>query len=170
VAGFLNSFVRHADVVHVANLAQLVNVIAPLVTRGDELLVQSIYHAFRMFSRRREGVSLRVAQAGPSYKCRSYDSVPVVDASAILGADRLHVFAVNRSLSEPAPLRVERSDRPIQAVIEAELLSGPDAKAANSFEKQDVIAAQPFKEVGVRDGAVLLELPPLSFAALSLRS
>ena len=44
VAGFLNSFLRHADVVKIANLAQIVNVIAPLLTDGDRLLVQSIFH------------------------------------------------------------------------------------------------------------------------------
>ena len=43
VAGFLNSSVRHADVVKIANLAQIVNAIALLMTRGEELLVQSIY-------------------------------------------------------------------------------------------------------------------------------
>ena len=39
VAEFLNSFVRHADSVKIANIAQIVNVIAPLLTRGDETLV-----------------------------------------------------------------------------------------------------------------------------------
>ena len=67
VAGFLNSFIRHADVVKIANLAQVVNVIAPLVTQGDDLLVQSIYHPFQMVSRRRHGVSLRTVIDGPTY-------------------------------------------------------------------------------------------------------
>src|SRR5512143_3780052 len=60
VAGFLNSFIRHADAVKIANLAQIVNVIAPLQTRGDDLLVQSIFYPFEMYARRREGVSLQV--------------------------------------------------------------------------------------------------------------
>ena len=55
VAGFLMSFIRHADSVKIANLAQLVNVIAPILTRGDECLQQSIYHAFRLFSTRKGG-------------------------------------------------------------------------------------------------------------------
>ncbi|MCU0522915.1 MAG: alpha-N-arabinofuranosidase, partial [Anaerolineae bacterium] len=50
VAGFLNSFVRHADVVKIANLAQIVNVIAPLQTRGDELLIQPTFFPFEMFA------------------------------------------------------------------------------------------------------------------------
>ena len=69
-AGFLNSFLRHADVVRVANIAQLVNVIAPLLTKGDRLLVQSIFHTFRMFTTRRDGHALRVAPTGPTYETR----------------------------------------------------------------------------------------------------
>ena len=169
VAGFLNSFLRHADVVKIANLAQIVNVIAPLVTRGDALLVQSIYHAFRMYATRRSGVALRVGQSGPSYAARTHGTVPTLDASAILGEGLLHVFAVNRSTSEAAPLRVEWLGAPVAGLADAELLTGPDAKAANSFEHPDVVVARPFDAVDRRDGAVQLELPPLSLVALSLR-
>ena len=70
VAGFLHSFIRHADVVKIANLAQIVNVIAPLLTRGDELLVQSIFYPFAMFSNRRTGTSLNVALDGPAYESK----------------------------------------------------------------------------------------------------
>ena len=75
VAGFLNSFLRHADVVKVANLAQLVNVIAPILTRGDEILLQSIYDAFAMYSRRKRGTALRVHVEGPRFKGRQHGEV-----------------------------------------------------------------------------------------------
>ena len=50
VAGFLNSFIRHADIVKIANLAQIVNVIAPILTRGDQMLLQSIYYPFLIYA------------------------------------------------------------------------------------------------------------------------
>jgi len=68
VAGFLQSFIRHADVVKIANIAQIVNVIAPVLTRGDEMLIQSIFYPFEMVSRRRDGVALRVIVDGPIYE------------------------------------------------------------------------------------------------------
>ncbi|MCU0270125.1 MAG: hypothetical protein MUF83_15970 [Acidimicrobiales bacterium] len=169
VAGFLNSFVRHADVVKIANLAQLVNVIAPLVTRGDELLVQTIFHPFAMMSSRRDGVSLRTGVEGPTYEARTNGTVAYLDASAILGADRLHVFAVNRSLAETAPVHVELLGRSLTGVADAELLTGPDPKAVNTFEAPGVVAPVRIDDrVRVRDGVASLELPPLSFVALSL--
>jgi alpha-N-arabinofuranosidase len=89
-AGFLQSFIRHADVVKIANLAQIVNVIAPVLTQGDRTLVQSIFYPFEMISRRRDGSALRVAVDGPCYESRSHGTIAFIDASAILGAGRLH--------------------------------------------------------------------------------
>jgi alpha-N-arabinofuranosidase len=169
VAGFLNSFIRHADVVKIANLAQIVNVIAPILTRGDELLIQSTFYPFEMFSRRREGISLRPAVTGPAYEGRTNGRVHVVDASAILAADGLHVFAVNRSLDEAARVQVELSDRDIAALDSAELLSGPGPKAANSFERPDLIKPRTFEEARVAAGRAEVELPPLSVAAMTFR-
>ena len=71
VAMFLMSFIRHADCVKVANLAQLVNVIGPILTRGDELLKQSIFYAFRMVSARKGGVALRGVADGPGIRQRA---------------------------------------------------------------------------------------------------
>ena len=169
VAGFLNSFIRHADVVKIANLAQIVNAIAPLLTRGDELLVQSIYYPFAMFSARREGTSLRLALDGPGYESRSYGYVPYVDASAILNGDRLNVFAVNRSLAEPAAVAICLSDRPLVALESAEVLTGPCANAMNSFEAPSVVRSVPFEQVSVAAGQATTLLPPLSVAALTFQ-
>jgi len=167
-AGFLMSFLRHADCVRIANLAQVVNVIAPLLTRGDELLVQSIFHPFEMVSSRRSGVSLAPVVSGPCYEAKSYGRTTYVDAAAILGDGVLHVFASNRHLADPAPVRVELADRPLESLRNAELLAGPGPKAANSFDEPDLVAARPFESVRFGGGAAMFELPPLSFAALSL--
>jgi alpha-L-arabinofuranosidase len=165
VAGFLNSFIRHADAVKIANLAQIVNVIAPIRTRGDDLLRQSIYFAFRMFSTRRDGVALRLACAGPTYGNRKYGQVPFIDASAILGADQVHLFVVNRSLDSAAPIQIDLNGGTFSGVVNAELLSGPGAKASNTFEVPGVVVATPFD--GLRTSATSAEatLPPLSLLA-----
>ncbi len=166
VAGFLNSFIRHADCVKIANLAQIVNVIAPILTRGDDLLVQSIYHPIRMMAQRRTGVSLRPAVRGPRYDGGVNGEAAYLDCSAILDGDTLHVFATNRHETEPMPLTIALADRAIAALESGELLTGPDAKAGNSFDEPDVIRAVPFDHVRC-EGTASVTLPPLSFAALS---
>ncbi len=167
VAGFLNSFIRHADVVKVANIAQIVNVIAPVLTRDDELLIQSIFYPFEMFSRRRQGVSLRAVVDGPAYESESYGQVPMIDTSAILDGARLHLFATNRSVDEAAIVRLALVDRHVTGLESGELLTAPDAKAANSFAEPDVVRPRPFEGTSVAEGQAEVELPPLSLAAVT---
>ena len=167
-AGFLNSFIRHADVVKIATIAQIVNVIAPILTRGDELLLQSTFHVFEMYAERREGVSLRTVTRGPGYSGARNGKVRTLDSSAILDGDRLHVFASNRSLDAAAPLRIRLADRKLGSVASARIVTGDDAKAENSFEEPDRIRALDFADVSVGDGEARAELPPLAVVAISL--
>jgi alpha-N-arabinofuranosidase len=164
VASFLNSFLRHADCVKVANLAQIVNVIAPILTRGDDLLIQSIFHPIEMFAKRRGGVALRAAIDGPAYSS-VYGEAAEVDCGAIHDGERLHLFATNRHLEEPAPVRVALADRRLTRLVDAELLGGTDPKAANSFEQPHVVHSKPFDQVRIDDRGVQLIIPALSFVA-----
>ena len=166
VAGFLNSFVRHADCVKVANLAQIVNVIAPILTRGDDLLIQSIFYPIEMFAPRRRGVALRTSVDGPTYDS-VYGTATAVDCSAIHDGNRLHLFATNRHLDEAAPVRVALADRRIARVVDAEVLGGTDAKAANSFEHPHVVRSAPFDQVNIDASGAQLRVPPLSFVAVT---
>jgi len=51
IAGFLNSFVRNADIVKMANMAQLVNVIAPIFTSETDMFLQTIYYPLQLFAK-----------------------------------------------------------------------------------------------------------------------
>lgn len=168
VAGFLQSFIRHADVVKIANIAQIVNVIAPVLTQGNRLLIQSIFYPFEMMSKRRNGTSLRIAVNGPSYEARENGTVPYVDASAILDGRKLKLFLTNRNSKEVAAVDVVLADGVIGSCVEAEILTGRGAKAVNSFKNSNVIGAKPYKAVVVEDGRARCRLPPLSFVAMTL--
>jgi len=169
VAGFLNAFLRHADVVKIANIAQIVNVIAPLLTDGDRLLVQSTFHPFEMYAKRREGTALQALTEGPTFQGRTNGTAPLIDASAVLNGEELSVFLVNRSPSKAAPVVVDLADRRIEAVKDAESLTGPDARAANSFEEPEKISPRPFDGWSVRAGRASAKLPPLSVTASTFR-
>ena len=169
VAGFLHSFVRHADVLRIANLAQIVNVIAPLLTRGDQLLIQPTFYPFEMFSRRRTGISLQVETLGPRYEGRTNGLAPYIDASAILDGDQLHLFVTNRSLDQTAPLRLHLANRAFHTLESAEILGGPDPKAVNTFEQPGLVVPRPFTQVQIEGGQATCDLPPLSVAALTFK-
>jgi alpha-N-arabinofuranosidase len=168
VAGFLNSFIRHADSVKIANIAQMVNVIAPVLTRGDRVLIQSIFHVLEIYGRRRRGVSLRSHVVGPRYTGRKNGEVSYLDASAIRDGDRLHVFMTNRSVSESAPVRIELAGGAKLRLASGEIVTGKGPKEANTLEEPDKVRAAAFDQVKVDGGVAVTELPALSVAALTL--
>jgi alpha-N-arabinofuranosidase len=147
----------------------LVNVLAPITTRGEKMLLQSIYYPFVMYSKRREGIALRPAVAGPGYESRLYGYVDYIDTSAILGDGVLHVFLSNRNTTEDAQITVEFPGGQIESVHSAEIVSGPGLKAENTYKQPEIIKTKPFTEITVVDGQAKLNLPPISVAAMTLR-
>jgi alpha-N-arabinofuranosidase len=167
VASYLNSFIRHADVLKVANLAQIVNIIAPILTEKDHLVLQTIYHPLAMVAKRRQGLALRCSVEGPHYEVKDLPPVSFVDASALLDGKLLTVFAVNRHQREAQTLEVAVADRRVLKFVSGEQFSGADPKAVNTRARQN-IAPQALAAPQIGDGRATLSLPPLSFSALSL--
>ena len=169
VAGFLNSFIRHADTVKIANIAQIVNVIAPILTRDEQILLQSIYYPFAMVSARRDGVAIQPVVIGPGYESLDYGWVNEIDASAILGDGVLHAFLTNRNMSESAEVEIDPAGAKIQSVLSAEVVYGSSSKDSNTFENPHNVVSRPLRTGILRDGKAVLRLPPLSFAAVTLK-
>ncbi|MBN1219220.1 MAG: alpha-N-arabinofuranosidase [Anaerolineae bacterium] len=169
VAGFLNSFIRHADVLKIANLAQIVNVIAPILTEGDKMLIQSIFYPLEMYAKRRTGISLQPSVQGPAYEGKTNGQATYIDPSAILNHGQLNVFATNRHPVETATVHLNLADGEISSLVNAELLTGPEAATANSFEQPHLVQAQSFTEVRLAHGQATVELPPLSVLAVTLQ-
>ncbi|MDG2113969.1 MAG: alpha-L-arabinofuranosidase C-terminal domain-containing protein [Actinomycetota bacterium] len=166
VAQFLISFIRNADVVKVANLAQIVNVIGPLLTKGDDLLRQTIYESLAMFVSRRTGVSLRVGYEGPMTSAPEIGDIPEVDGAAILGEGVLHVFAVNRSVDASIEVAVELAGASSLSLRSAELLHDDDPAASNTWDQPDRVRRDGFEPSGgSSEPRATLVLPPMSFVA-----
>ena len=164
-AQFLISFIRNADVVKIANLAQMVNVIAPLLTRGDELLRQTIFEALAMFVDRRQGVSLQVGYEGDSVTSSRAGDIDMVDGAVILGPTHAHVFAVNRSTEDSVDLHLDLAGANLD-VESAELLHHSDPAACNFFDDPDNVRRVELDP----SGSATLRLPPHSFVAATLRA
>jgi alpha-N-arabinofuranosidase len=96
----LITLLKHADRVKIACLAQLVNVIAPIMTiNGGACWRQSIYYPFAHASRFGRGVALNLNVRSPMYDDREYGQVPYLEAVATWNQEQenIIVFAVNRN-------------------------------------------------------------------------
>ena len=170
-AQFLNSFIRHADTVKIACIAQIVNVIAPILTRPDGLLIQSIYYPLQLFSQHARGTSLMPIIESPTYAAGARGEVPMLDVSASHEAesDSVSVFVVNRSLTEDVDVQVSFGDRRVDADLKTTVLTGNDPKAHNTWEEPDVIG--PVSGISTVDanGQVHVVAPSLGLTAIRVQ-
>jgi len=171
VAQWLNVFLRKSDTLKIACLAQLVNVIAPILTTHDALLKQSIYYPFLLFSRLASGVALDVAVSAPFYSTARFGDMPVVDVAASYDeANQTNaIFIVNRSQTDSLPVELVWQDRVPDHLSAAYQLTGDNPQAANSFENPNRLVAQRVDGPAIEDGRAALTVPPLSFTAIEAR-
>ncbi len=135
VATFLNSIINHADVVKIGNLAQMVNVIAPIFTNDHGLYLQTIYYPLQLFAGNVRGDSLKLDVNAPTYKSPRFDSIPYIDASGALDGNTLVVNVVNRHLDQPISVAVALENRSFAGPVKVSEVNGPDNKAQNDFGK-----------------------------------
>ncbi len=171
VAQWMNVFLRKADVLKIACLAQAVNVIAPLVTTRDALLKQSIYYPFVLFSRLATGAALDVEVKAPLYPTTRFGDMPLLDVSAAYDeANNTNaVFIVNRSQTQSLTVDLNWQDRVPDCLNAVYQVAGADPKAANTFENPNQVVAVPIEPPPVSDKTATLTLPPLSFTAVDAR-
>ena len=165
-AQFLMSFIRNADVVRIANIAQIVNVIAPVLTEGDNLLRQTIFEALSMFVGRRSGASLHIGYDGSLVPSPDFGNVAMVDGAAILNDDReLHVYAVNRSVNESVELQIDLSGAHLE-MRSAEMLHHSDPTTQNTWADPNAVKRVPWEmSNGPRP---MVKLAPHSFLAATM--
>jgi len=137
---FLNSFIRHADVVKKANLAQLVNVIAPIFTNKDGLYLQTIYFPLAEYAKQRGNQSLDVRVDSPQYKPDEGRPLGYLDVSATYDrkAGQVFVNVLNRSEKTDITARIQNAAAPSGTVSVWEL-NHPDLKATHTFGKDGVV-------------------------------
>jgi len=131
---FLNSFIRRADVVKIANLAQLVNVIAPIVTSKNGLFLQTTYWPLVEYGRQRGNQSLDALVATPTYEYQGR-RVGYLDVSATWDEKgrRAFINVLNRSSKMDIAARIEAAGGRIASEVTVWEMNNPDLKAVNSF-------------------------------------
>jgi alpha-L-arabinofuranosidase len=165
------TLLKHADRVKIACLAQLVNAIAPIMTKtGGPAWRQTTFYPFLHASRFGRGAVLSTAIDCPRYDSRDFAGVPFVEAVATHDEQggTLTIFAVNRSPKDAVELSAELRGFPPHAVVEHLVMEHADRKAENTAGSASV---QPRTGGGAKmDGARLeARLPALSWNVIRLR-
>ena len=171
LGSMLITILRNCDLVRIACLSELCNCISHIRTRtGGGCWVLPPYYSFLHFSRYGRGEVLIPRIDSPVYDSRDYSAVPFLDAVPVLNDDGcITVFAVNRSLNETLPFRMElRGFGDSYVPDECFTMSHPDPKATNTEEHP--LNVQPRKgAAGMEDGIICADFEPLSWNVIRLK-
>lgn len=170
VAQWMNVFLRKSDVLKIACLAQIVNVISPITTTRDGLLKHTTYYPIMLFSRMASGNALDVAVKAPLIETREFGDMPVLDVASShdMETGTNAIFIVNRSQTGSVAVDVRWQALTPARVTSAHQIAGTDPKAVNSFENPEHIVARSIKTPSISDSTMTLNLPPLSFTAIEV--
>lgn len=171
VGCMLITLLKHADRVKIACMAQLVNVLAPIMTvTGGGVWRQTIYYPFLHASRYGRGLALDLKVDSPRYDDPQLDSVPVLETVATLDeeAEQLTIFAVNRDQDADLPLEGDLRCMAGYEVIEHIVLENANRNAANTADRPDAVTPHSGGTAAMRDGKLTAVLPKLSWNVIRL--
>ncbi len=137
----LITFLQHADRLKMACLAQLVNVIAPIMTENDGgAWKQSIYYPFLHASKYGRGTALHSIVNSTKHDSKTHEDVTDVESIAVYNEekDEVTIFAVNRSVKEDALFEADVKSFDGYRVLEYLALESDDMKVANSITGEKV--------------------------------
>ncbi len=169
VGSMMITLLRHADRVKIACLAQLVNVIAPIMTSDTGAWRQTIYYPYMQASTMGRGTVLNTAVKVDCYESK-YGDAPFIDSVVIKDEERetLTVFAVNKDLENDYEVTMDVRQFEGYQLVENLLLTGEDLKAVNTEEDPDRVKSVAVSNACVEDGSLKMRFPARSWNVVRL--
>jgi alpha-N-arabinofuranosidase len=167
VATLLSSFVNHAHIIKMANMAQLVNVIAPIFTDEKGMFLQTIYYPLYLFANNTKGNALELFVESPKYESKRFGLVPYLDTSAGYDGGTLVLNVVNRHRDQAIDAEFETQDKQFAGPVEIAEVNGPDIKAENDFGSTKVQTVM--RSTKAEGRRLRYRLPPHSYTMLKAK-
>jgi len=167
VASYLNVFIRNAHIVKMANMAQLVNVIAPVFTSKQGLFYQTIFYPLELIANNCSGVALDIFVVCEKFKSRQGD-LPYLDVATSYDKTKgeIVISVVNRhkDLAIKTDILCQTGMFDGQATISE--ISGNDLAAENSFTAQNVKTVT--RKTTVKGDKITYEFPKHSYTMIRI--
>jgi len=163
----LNIFARHADRVHMANIAQMINVLqAMILTDSDKMVLTPTYHVYKMYVPFQDSTLVPVAFDAGSYTHGGL-TLPQADVIAAKRADgKLLIAITNLDAEKPATIDAHIEGMTARSAT-GETLTAPAVDAVNTFNAPNAVIPKP-AAVKVQNGEISLAVGPGSVTVVSI--
>jgi len=169
VAMYLNCFLRHANIVKMANMAQLVNVIAPMMVTQDKLWLQTIYFPLQMYATNCHGQSLQTLVESVTYDAGDIKDVPWLDVSSVLNAgnQELIINVVNRNANQAIETIIQNQFGVLDKTATVTSINATNLSDENSPSEQKIRPATRSMEIPGNQFSYIF--PPHSLTMIKIK-
>ncbi len=167
VGGLINSLIRNSDRVRIGCLAQLVNVIAPIMTNASGLYRQTIFYPFSWALQYAQGSALEIlVESAPTYEVQGIGQVPYLDVAGTYNNPdgSMSLFVLNRDLASAHQFEVNWEDKNAGRLLDSLVITGNDLKAVNGFDAPQRVVPQPADKPSSSGNCTRIEVPSRSYS------
>ena len=163
VAQHLNSFIRHADIVKMANITMLSSLIG---TAPDGDFKNALYLAFFLYSNHAQGTALDVYSNCETYSNNVFDDIPYLDVTSVLNdaAKILVINVVNRHETNALTANVVLQSGEFTGRATIKEVNGSTVTATNTKTEQGVAIAG--KDIQFQDNRINYSFPAHSLTQI----
>ncbi len=172
VGSMLITLLKNCDRVKIACLAQLVNVIAPIMTeRGGSVWKQIIYYPLLHTSIYGRGTVLNPVIKSPKYDSKDFTDVPCIDATAVISDDNneITIFAVNKDVENDLTFDIELNGFGEFEVAQHIVMENSNVKATNTNINPYNVIPTNNGNATIEDGNVKATVKSLSWNVIRLK-
>jgi alpha-N-arabinofuranosidase len=167
---FFNCFFRHANVVKMANLAQMVNVIAPIMTNKEGLFLQPTFFPLVEYGKQRGNTALDVWVSAPTYTTGNRPPLRYLDVSASYDPKSRVVFlnVLNRSKDKEIATRIDNQEGELSGDVGVWEMNNADLKATHTFGNDNKLRPAERSVAGAKNNEFNYTFPAHSLTILRL--
>jgi alpha-N-arabinofuranosidase len=167
IAQCLNSFIRHADVVKMANFTMMTSLLASDPKKGT--FKAPLFYAFKLFSNNCRGNSVDTYVSCDTFNTEKYKGIPYLDVTSVYNKDENAVFinVVNREESKSITADILNTSSGFSGKAFATVVNSDNLKAPFAFDKKaDYVPVT--KDISVSNGRITYTFPPHSFTQIKV--
>ncbi|MCF1471877.1 alpha-N-arabinofuranosidase [Agrobacterium vitis] len=168
----INTFIRRSNVVRIACLAQLVNVIAPIMTApGGPAWRQTIFYPFLFASVHGRGTALDLRVKSPTYTASAVGEVNSLDIAAVhdTADGSIAFFIVNRSEAAIETTFDLQGFGTAPSIADYQVMTHADLKAVNTQERMTEVAPRPGEGLVIDGTSLTASFPALSYQMIRVK-
>ncbi len=164
----LNIFNNHAERVHMANIAQMVNVLqSVLLTKDDQLVKTPTYYVFKMYAVHQDATLVPL-----DIQCEDYEmdgkKIPALNASASVKDGKMNLTVVNVNPHEDMEMELD-VDGSSYKTTSGQIITADELSALNDFDQEEQVNIADFKAGKIKDVKLKVNIPAKSVVLITLQ-